>query len=145
MDHRSALITQLRAFGLGLMLMALPFAAKALGLGPATVHSALGRPLDVTIPLLPGAAGSGATVTASLAPPAAFQQAGIPYPEYAEGLRFSVGHKGRERWIRVSTSQPINDPIVEFVLHVQSGGTALERGYALLLNTPPVPGRGKRP
>ena len=111
--------------------------ADAAGLGKLTVTSGLGQPLSAEIDLTSVAKDEAGTITARLAPPEAFSQANLDYSSVLSTLRFSVERrKDGSQYIRVSSTQPVNDPYVDLLLELDWASGRLIREYTFLLDPP---------
>src|SRR5688572_8603563 len=123
------------AGGLALAL-ATPLAAHAAGLGRLTVLSPLGQPLNAEIEIVALRAGEEDTLVARVAPPDAFSAAGIEPSAVLNTVRFAIERRGAQRILRMTTTQPVNDPFVEVLVELQSGTGRLVREYTFLLDPP---------
>ncbi|HKU45250.1 MAG TPA: pilus assembly protein FimV, partial [Burkholderiales bacterium] len=99
--------------------LALPFAAHAAGLGKITVLSPLGQPLNAEIEIVALRAGEEDALVARVAPAEAFEAAGIEPSALLNTMRFAVERRGNQRILRVTTTQPINEPFVEMLVELQ--------------------------
>ncbi len=111
-------------------------AAEAAGLGKLTVYSSLGQPLKAEVELsatdgeLPGMA-------ARLAPQDVFKQAGVNYSTALTDLRFKVERRANGKSIiRLSSSRPINEPFLDFLVELTWPSGRLVREYTFLLDPP---------
>lgn len=110
----------------------------ALGLGQIEVKSRLSQPLLAEIPIASSSPGELESLSVKLASPAAFARVGLDRPLFlAANLEFSVGRNERgENVIRVSTSKPVDDPFVSFLLEADWGSGKLVREFSVLLDPP---------
>jgi pilus assembly protein FimV len=108
--------------------------ANAAGLGKLTVLSSLGQPLRAEIELTSVAPEEASDLTARLAPPEAFRLANIDFNPALLSLRFEVENRNGRQMIRVSSSQPINEPFVDMLLELSWTGGRLVREYTFLLD-----------
>ncbi|WP_308700717.1 FimV/HubP family polar landmark protein [Pseudoduganella rivuli] len=108
--------------------------ANAAGLGKLTVLSSLGQPLRAEIELTAVAAEESSDLTAKLAPTEAFRLANIDFNPALLSLRFEVENRNGRQLIRVSSSQPINEPFVDMLLELSWTGGRLVREYTFLLD-----------
>ena len=119
-----------------LALGALP--VRALGLGELQVDSNLNEPFRGRIDLLSvdtGAAIRDASV--GLAGAEVFEEAQVAYPPVLERLRFHLSHpRDAEPYIRVSSTGPIGDPHLHFIVEMRAGEARLLRHYIVLLDPP---------
>lgn len=108
--------------------------ANAAGLGKLTVLSALGQPLRAEIELTSVAPEESSDLTARLAPAEAFRLANIDFNPALLSLRFEVENRNGRQLIRVSSTQPINEPFVDMLLELSWTGGRLVREYTFLLD-----------
>ncbi|WP_308613347.1 FimV/HubP family polar landmark protein [Massilia mucilaginosa] len=109
--------------------------AYAAGLGKLTVLSALGQPLNAEIELTSVANDEASGLVAKLAPVEAFRQANIDFNPALLSLRFSVEQRGGRQFIKVTSSQPVNEPFVDMLLELNWGSSGrLVREYTFLLD-----------
>ncbi|EKU84571.1 hypothetical protein HMPREF9710_00006, partial [Massilia timonae CCUG 45783] len=109
-------------------------AANAAGLGKLTVLSALGQPLRAEIELTAGAGEDPASMAVKLASPEAFRAANIEFNPALLSLRFAVEERGGRQVIRVSSTQPLNEPFVDMLLELTWNNGRLVREYTFLLD-----------
>ena len=114
--------------------IAAPLAAHAAGLGKLTVLSALGQPLNAEIEIVALQPGEDDSLTARLASPEAFRQAGIDFNGALLGLRFSVIKRDNRAFLRLNTTQPVNEPFLEMLVELQWNTGRLVREYTFLLD-----------
>jgi len=108
--------------------------AHAAGLGKLTVLSALGQPLHAEIELTSISKEEAGSVAVKLASPEAFRQANIEFNPALFSLRFSIEQRGGQQVVRVTSSQPINEPFVDMLLEVGGSNSRLTREYTFLLD-----------
>ncbi|MDB5856038.1 MAG: fimV [Herminiimonas sp.] len=108
--------------------------AHAAGLGKLTVFSALGQPLQAEIELTTASASELAALKVKLASADAFRQANIEFNPALISLRFATEQRGGRQIIRVTSSQPINEPFVDLLLEIASPDSRLVREYTFLLD-----------
>ena len=115
--------------------------ANALGLGGLTVKSTLNQPLLAEIELTQVQDLNAAQVVPSLATSAEFAQAGVGRTAILDDLTFTpvINANGRSV-LRITSTKPVRDPYVKFLVQVLwPNGRAL-REYSLLLDPPkPAP------
>jgi len=109
-------------------------AAYGAGLGKLTVLSALGQPLRAEIELTAVTPEEAGDLTAKLAPVEAFKAANIDFNPALMNLRFDIEQRGDRRFIRVTSSQPVNEPFVDMLLELTWGKGRLVREYTFLLD-----------
>jgi len=109
--------------------------ANALGLGELTLKSAQNQPLDAEIELLDVRDLTAAEVAPSLASREEFAKAGVAYPSYVEDLTFTtVLSPNGKSVLRVTSSRPLPEPVVKFLVQVMWPQGRLLRDYSVLLD-----------
>jgi Protein of unknown function (DUF1302) len=105
-------------------------------LGPLTLRSYLGQPLDAEIEILSLQPGEERGLAARLASRAAFRAAGLEYDRALFGVRVSVERRAGRRVIRLRTNRPVHEPILQMLieLHWKTGRVTGE--YNALLDPP---------
>ena len=109
-------------------------AACAAGLGKLTVLSSLGQPLRAEIELTSVSNDEAAGLVAKLAAPEAFRQANIEFNPALLSLRFAVEQRNGRQFIKISSSQPVNEPFVDMLLELSWNSGRLVREYTFLLD-----------
>jgi pilus assembly protein FimV len=111
--------------------------AHALGLGDVSLQSALNQPLSADIELLDiGDLGS-AEVLPALASPEEFSKAGIDRDFFLTDLKFtSLIKPNGKSVIHVSSTKPVREPYLNFLVEVTWPSGRLLREYTLLLDPP---------
>ena len=117
-------------------MLAAPLSAHAAGLGKLNVLSPLGQPLNAEIEIVALRPGEEDGLTARIAGPEAFAAAGIEPAALLNTMRFAVERRGSQRILRVTTTQPVNDPFVELLVELQWQTGRLVREYTFLLDPP---------
>jgi pilus assembly protein FimV len=108
--------------------------AYAAGLGRLTVMSSLGQPLRAEIELTSVSKDEVGSLVAKLASSDAFRQANIEFNPTLLSLRFTVDQRAGRQFIRISSSQPVNEPFVDMLLELAGPGGRLVREYTFLLD-----------
>ncbi|MYM38300.1 LysM peptidoglycan-binding domain-containing protein [Pseudoduganella sp. CY13W] len=108
--------------------------AHAAGLGKLTVLSSLGQPLRAEIELTAVSADEAAALVAKLAPADAYRVANIDFNPALLSLRFDVEQRAGRQVIKVSSSQPINEPFVDMLMELNWNGGRIVREYTFLLD-----------
>jgi pilus assembly protein FimV len=127
--------TQLIAAGL----IALPLTAYAAGLGKLSVNSALGQPLSAEIELFAADQAELDSLAANLASDQAFRDARVEFAPVLSTLRFAVEKKpGNKAVLKVTSTRPVNDPFVDFLVELNWASGRLVREYTMLLDPPSV-------
>jgi pilus assembly protein FimV len=114
--------------------LVLSSAAHAAGLGKLTVLSALGQPLRAEIELTAVSSNEASGLVAKLASPEAFRTANIEFNPALLSLRFVVEQRNGRQFIRVTSSQPLNEPFVDMLLELTWNNGRLVREYTFLLD-----------
>jgi len=115
----------------------LPLGADAAGLGRLTVQSALGQPLRAEVEVTALGREEIGSLTARLAPPEAFRQAGLEYNPALGGLRFAIEQRPNGNAIvHVTSSQPVNEPFVDLLVELNWASGKFVREYTFLLDPP---------
>ncbi|GAB3378282.1 FimV/HubP family polar landmark protein [Massilia agri] len=109
-------------------------AASAAGLGKLTVLSALGQPLRAEIELTTTAGEDASSLAVKLASPEAFRAANIEFNPALLSLRFNVEQRAGRQIIRVTSTQPLNEPFVDMLLELSWNNGRLVREYTFLLD-----------
>ncbi|MDR0182458.1 FimV/HubP family polar landmark protein [Lysobacter sp. UC] len=123
---------------LGLALALASGAASALGLGQIEVKSRLGQPFLAEIPIISSDPAELENLQAELASPLVFARVGLqpPMGVVAE-LQFASALDSAGRpVIRVTSAQPVNEPLLTFLVSVDWGQGRLVREYAALVDAP---------
>jgi pilus assembly protein FimV len=109
--------------------------AQALQLGEMTLKSKLNQPLSVEIELLDVGGLTASEITPSLASSQAFVDAGVDRQAFLDDLTFTpvVNPNGRSV-VRVTSSKPLPDSYIRFLLQVQWPNGRLMRDYSVLLD-----------
>ncbi|HEY2275087.1 MAG TPA: FimV/HubP family polar landmark protein, partial [Steroidobacteraceae bacterium] len=119
------------------LLLALPSAALALGLGDIHLNSSLNSPLDAEIEVTDVAPDEVATVRAQLAAREVFSQNGIDYPAYLTNVQLrTVETTDGRHVIRIKSTDAITDPFITLLINVTWSHGQLVREYTMLLDPP---------
>ncbi len=111
--------------------------AHALGLGDIHLRSALNQPLDAEIELLEVRDLGPAEVIPKLASPEEFSKAGVDRQYFLTGLKFTpVVKPNGKSVIRVTSSTPVQEPYLNFLVEVLWPNGRLLREYTVLLDPP---------
>ncbi|WLI14617.1 MULTISPECIES: FimV/HubP family polar landmark protein [Pseudomonas] len=109
--------------------------AHALGLGELTLKSTLNQPLVAEIELLDVKDLSAAEVVPSLASPEDFAKAGVDRQAFLNDLTFTpVLNASGKSILRVTSSKPLSEPMVKFLVQVMWPNGRLLRDYSVLLD-----------
>ncbi|MBC3366405.1 FimV family protein [Pseudomonas sp. SWRI154] len=109
--------------------------AQALGLGELTLKSPPNQPLVAEIELLDVQQLTAAEVVPSLAPPEEFAKAGIDRQAFLNDLSFTpVINANGKSVLRVTSSRPMSEPMVKFLVQVMWPNGRLLRDYSVLVD-----------
>ncbi|MGA7984330.1 MAG: hypothetical protein WCA01_04045, partial [Burkholderiales bacterium] len=117
-------------------LLAVPLLAHAVGLGNLRVLSALGQPLNAEIQIVSEQPGEMNSVTARLPSQDAFRQAGIEFNPVLLGMKFEVEQRDGKSVLKLTTTQPVNEPFLDILVELQWSSGRLVREYTFLLDPP---------
>lgn len=123
---------------LGLALALATGAASALGLGQIEVMSRLGQPFLAEIPIVTSDPAELENLQAELASPLVFARVGLQPPMgVVAQLQFtSALDAAGNPVIRVTSQEPVNEPLLTFLVSVDWGQGRLVREYAALVDAP---------
>lgn len=124
-----------KLIGLGLGLFATS-GAWALGLGEINLDSALNEPLVARIPITVSSPDELRDLDARVALNETFARYGLDRPAFLNSLRFQVTRQGGQPTLLVTSTQPITEPFVTFLLEANWGRGRLLREYTVLLDPP---------
>lgn len=113
-----------------------PGFSYAIGLGDIKPYSGLNQPLNANIELLSTQAQKVDQIKVRLASADVFKRIGIERPDYLKSLRFSAKMQNGKPIISVTSSQPVNEPFVNFLLEVSWPQGQLLKEYTILLDPP---------
>ncbi|WPN48711.1 hypothetical protein [Pseudomonas sp. P8_241] len=124
---------------LALAAVTYPALAPALGLGDIALHSALNQPLRAEITLVDVAGLEEGELSATLATADEFRRAGVDRAVFLDNLTFTPVLRGNRRLIQVTSSKPVNEPFLNFLVQVNQTNGRLVREYTLLIDPPGSP------
>ena len=110
--------------------------ANALGLGEVKVSSALNQPLKAEIDLLQLRGLSESQIITGLADADDFFLAGVKPTAILSDISFKLDIKGGEGRIILTSSEPIREPFLNFLIEVNWPSGRLVREYTVLLDPP---------
>ncbi|RFC31803.1 MAG: pilus assembly protein FimV [Candidatus Nitrotoga sp. MKT] len=109
----------------------------AISMGDINVANTLGEPMNVLIELGTASKDEISSLTARLAPPEVFKDAGLDYPSGLPPLNFKIETNANgEPYIKVTSVQPINEPFVNLLVELAWSSGKLLREYTFLLDPP---------
>ncbi|WP_449283991.1 type IV pilus assembly protein FimV [Luteimonas yanweni] len=122
----------------GVLLVLFAGQVLALGLGRIEVKSRAGQPLLAEIQVISNDSAELDQLRARLASPDTFRRIGLPAPDsVVAGLEFRVALDARgEPVIRVTTREPVTQPMLTFLVEVDWGQGRLVREYSALVDAP---------
>ncbi len=135
-NNRSSIVSFALKTLVGAVASAVLISAHAAGLGKLTVLSALGQPLRAEIELSAVTPEEASGLSVRLAPAEAFRTANIDFNPALSALRFEVERRNGRQVVRVSSSQPLNEPFVDLLLELNWNGGRMVREYTFLLDPP---------
>lgn len=111
--------------------------AHALGLGEVSLQSALNQPLSADIELRDIGDLQPSEILAALASPDEFSKVGVERDFFLTDLRFTpIIKPNGKSVIHVSSTKPVREPYLDFLVEVTWPGGRLLREYTLLLDPP---------
>lgn len=124
--------------------------AWALGLGEIRLDSALNAPMRAQIELLSATPEELENLQVGLASQETFERYGLDRPYYLQDLRFEIVKSGSSEgnYVRVSSTTPITEPFLTFIVEAMWSRGRLLREYTVLLDPPtfaPPPAEESRP
>ncbi|MNH96347.1 hypothetical protein D3C73_490140 [compost metagenome] len=114
--------------------------APALGLGEITLHSALNQPLRADIALVDAAGLEEGELSARLATADEFKRAGVERVLFLNDLKFTPVLRGNRSLIQVTSSKPVNEPFLNFLVQLNQPNGRVLREYTVLIDPPGTPG-----
>jgi FimV-like protein len=114
--------------------------APALGLGDITLHSALNQPFSADIALVDATGLAESDLSVSLATADEFGRAGVERVFFLNNLKFIPILRGNRTLIRVTSSKPVNEPFLNFLVQLNQPNGRLLREYTVLIDPPGSPG-----
>jgi pilus assembly protein FimV len=112
--------------------------AWALGLGDIRLDSALNQPLRAEIQLLAATPEELNNLTVQMAAAETFRRYDLERPLYLTRIRFEVIRSGRAdgNFVRITSTEPITEPFITFLVEAVWSRGRLLREYTLLLDPP---------
>ncbi|MEO6423156.1 MAG: FimV/HubP family polar landmark protein [Candidatus Nitrotoga sp.] len=125
-----------KALGLVISLVLSGF-SYAISMGDINVSNTLGEPMNVLIELGTASKEEISSLSARLAPPEVFNDAGLDYPSGLPPLKFKIeSNANGEPNIKITSVQPINEPFVNLLVELTWSSGKLLREYTFLLDPP---------
>src|SRR5450755_3440305 len=120
-----------------LLVLLLPSATLALGLGEIHLKSALNAPLDADIDVVGAGPDELSGLKVSLASREAFGRSGLDYPAYLGGVTLEPQKTADGRTvIHMRSADAVNEPIATMLVEVNWARGHLVREYTVLLEPP---------
>jgi pilus assembly protein FimV len=133
---RCRLALQLTTRQLALVsLLLISAAATAGSLGQLTLQSAFGESLKAEIKVVALRRGETETLSARIASPEAFREAGVDYGPAISSLRASIQRREGNYYVVLTSTQPINEPFLDVLVELNWATGRLVRQYTFLLNS----------
>ncbi len=128
--------SRIKRISLAVCLAMMPFAANAAGLGKLTVFSGLGEPLNAEIELA-ASKEELSSISAKIAPSDTYAEQGLDRPSVLGLLKVELGKQASGApVIKLTTSDPVNDPFLDMLIQVEWSSGRLLREYTALLDPP---------
>ncbi len=122
---------------LGVAIVVLSTQAQALGLGKIKVRSALNEPLNAEIDVMSISKRERRTLKVGLATRADFLAAGVERPLYLTNIKFTIAKRLDGRYfIQLRTHEPVREPFIHLLVHLEWAGGQLNREYSALIDPP---------
>lgn len=118
----------------GLLVLSVP--AWAVGLGRLTLQSGLGQALSAEIELTSVQPGELDSLTARLADQATYSSNKIEYGGALARVRVALDQRGGRPVLKVTSTQPINEPFLDLLIELNWATGRLLREYTFLLDPP---------
>src|SRR3984893_1974467 len=134
---RGALMVAKRSSRALALLLALPSAAFALGLGDIRLLSPLNAPLDAEVELVDVAPDAANTIQAQVARRATFARYGLDWPAYLTGVQMrTVRMPDGRQMLKLKSTEAISEPFITLLVEVSWARGHLVREYTMLLDPP---------
>lgn len=134
------------ALALASVLAAISVSALALGLGDIRLNSFLNQRLDAEIELVSAAADELESLEIRLADRTAFERYGLDRDPFLGNLQFRVVRRPNgTAYISVTSSEPVREPFLTFLVEADWSSGRLLREYTLLIDPPTFASREQAP
>ena len=122
---------------LAALVLFIPVAAHALGLGNMTMNSALNQPLDAEIELLSVQSGDLANLSIQLGTDKDFERVGVTREFFYTQFKFAVSKKpDGSSYVHVTSTKPIVEPFLDFVVEAKWARGRILREFTVLVDPP---------
>jgi pilus assembly protein FimV len=129
--------SKLKQISLAACLALMPFYGFAAGLGKLNVNSGLGEPLTAEIELLSLSPDELSSLSASVAPPEAYEVQGIPRLGIHNNIKVELAKSSDGSPIlKLHSVQPVSEPYIDMLIQVDWSSGRLLREYTILLDPP---------
>ena len=129
--------SRIKRISLAICFALLPLTSGAAGLGKLTVISGLGEPLNAEVELLSTSREELSTLAAQLASADVYASQGLERASSLASVSVAVSERPDGMPVlKITSSQPMNDPFVEMLLEVEWSSGKLLREYTALLDPP---------
>jgi hypothetical protein len=115
-------------------LLLLSAAAHAEGLGTLTVHSALGERLQAEAAVVTPRSGQRGGLHGSIATADTYREMGVAFDAVLYSVHVSVETRAAGPVLRLTSTRPIREPVLELLLVLDSEGGRAMRRYTVLLD-----------
>ena len=109
---------------------------SALNLGEVKSHSNLGESFKGVIPILFTSVQQAKQLKISLAPQSVFEQVGAERSAELNYLRFQIKTYKNKPYLVVRSTQPLHQPILNFILEIESSKGITYQDYTVMLDPP---------
>ncbi len=131
------MLRKLPRFLTACILIVMPLVAGAMGFGNIKLNSALNEPLDADIDLLSASVDDVSGLTVKLASREAFLRAGVDRPAFLNSFKMEIKSRADDTfYIHLSSSQPVREPFLNFLLELNWYNGRILREYTVLLDPP---------
>lgn len=113
-----------------------PVVANALGLGNARIISKLNEPLNIELEILAPNPKELQGILPNLASVQDFEDAGLDRPNFLNTLEFKVESQAGKPIIRLTTKEPVKEPVVNLLVELNSAQGRMLKDYIVLLDPP---------
>jgi len=126
----------LRAWVVGAIFAAASLHSNAAGLGRLDVKSVLGEPLRAEVSVL-AKPGEVRSLEVRLAPPQAYQAAGLVHTLIVSKLAVSLGKDASgQPVVNITSAGPINEPVIDLLLELSWSSGRVTREYTAFIDPP---------
>ena len=111
----------------------------ALGTGQPQLHSLLGEPLRLEVPLYSASRYDDDQLNITIADNAIYQKLGFDFSHGHQQLQFELMRDGNNKaTLLITTEHSIKEPYLHFLLHIKTPHSTLIRDIPVLVDTPPI-------